>query len=50
MVGMIIEATGGHRAGLAALGVQSILGALVLFGASGGMRLQSPTGALRQQP
>ncbi|MEP7246304.1 MAG: MFS transporter [Gammaproteobacteria bacterium] len=31
MVGVIIEATGSHRPGLAALGVQSLIGALVLF-------------------
>jgi ACS family tartrate transporter-like MFS transporter len=38
MVGMIIEATGGHRAGLAALGAQSVLGALVLFGAASAVK------------
>jgi MFS family permease len=32
MVGVIIEATGSYRLGLAALGVQSAIGALILFG------------------
>jgi MFS transporter, ACS family, tartrate transporter len=32
MVGLIIETTGGYRPALAALGVQSVIGALVLFG------------------
>ncbi len=32
MVGVIIEGTGSYRPGLAALGVQSVLGAVVLFG------------------
>jgi len=30
MVGVIIESTGSYRLGLAALGIQSILGALIL--------------------
>ena len=38
MVGIIMETTGGHRPALAALGVQSVMGALVLFGAAGAMR------------
>jgi hypothetical protein len=32
MVGVIIETTGGYRQALAALGVQSVIGALILFG------------------
>jgi ACS family tartrate transporter-like MFS transporter len=32
MVGLIIETTGGYRPALAALGVQSVLGAVILFG------------------
>ena len=31
MVGVIIETTGGYRPALAALGVQSAIGALILF-------------------
>jgi cyanate permease len=42
MVGLIIEATGSHRPGLAALGAQSVLGALILFGAAAAVRPQRP--------
>jgi hypothetical protein len=31
MVGVIIQSTGSYRLGLAALGVQSVLGALILL-------------------
>jgi ACS family tartrate transporter-like MFS transporter len=36
MVGVIIETTGSYRPALAALGVQSLIGALLLFGARPG--------------
>jgi MFS family permease len=50
IVGMIIEMTGGHRLGLAALGAQSVLGALILFGAAGALKFQQPVLVPRQTP
>jgi hypothetical protein len=47
MVGLIIESTGSYRLGLAALGIQSVLGALILFKAPAFLR-ESNRNAHRQ--
>ena len=42
MVGLIIEATGSYRPALAALGIQSVIGALVLLGWRSRVRMNAP--------